>query len=395
MNTSSNAETKAPSSLKETFLKVIPDTIVGRILFWGALPIVLLLTTVAVTFLNPAPFSIYLPFLALVSSILCLKWRTIGLGGSFLALGLLLIATFKDIPAENKLWQMGILFTLSLDLFILLLALEEVDFLVGKLAEAGRVKGKELLQAQLQLQQFQDEWQTQQKSLQDEIEELKEEAEQRRIEKHQHIKEIELIRSEIELLTSQKTHFVEEGKKAREVLEKEAHSQQAFQELEVRLNEAEVSEVELKKQLTEVEAQLEEKTRQLQVLLKSQKEEVAQVEESLKISQQTIMKFQQAQTKVADATEVKKLEGMYRQLRMQFEEKARILSQTRKELFHTQGKLLAWEQEEKLTSQTAFLDETGFYENELNLLVKEVDCLEEEVRILEEIISNAETLIAT
>ena len=74
--------------------------------------------------------------------------------------------------------------------------------------------------------------------------------------------------------------------------------------------------------------------------------------------------------------------GLYRQLRTQFEEKSRILEQTRKELFGLQTKLMVQEREA--------CSEDPDYERlfcEFASLVCKYDLLEEEITSLEELIS--------
>lgn len=528
MNTSSLSETKPSFSVKDTLSKAVPESIAGSVLFWGALPASLLFFAVGVSFLCASPFSFYLPFLVLSGGVLCLRWRTAGLCGSYLALALLLFTYYGEIPFEERLWQMGIIFALAVNFFIVLLSAEEIETLIGQTAEAGKTKTKELTQALLQLHQVSQEKEDLQKSLEEEIRRLKEQAEQRRIEMREESKRMELVQSEIELLTSQKTHFVEEAKKAREIIEQDRHTQKIIQDADVKilalegrllelsetldkersskerlaekishteelqeqvlaltedLNRAQAFKEEnaalrnqiedlaehlrqaeeLKAQVPILSAQLDEfklfkeentalrnqidvlseklnlaqseKEAELAALseelsraqgdseekralqariaaltenlndaeairsqntaLKAQVEDLAEslkraeagTKDTLLFAQERIMSLQVSPVIKVDEKKIKQLDGLYKQLRSQFEEKARVLSQTRKDLFHTEGKLMALEHEKALALVDPDQDEACYFEGEIDRMSQEIASLEEEVFALEELIS--------
>jgi predicted nucleic acid-binding Zn-ribbon protein len=88
-----------------------------------------------------------------------------------------------------------------------------------------------------------------------------------------------------------------------------------------------------------------------------------------------------------DDKKIRQLEGLYKQLQDQFEEKARVLSQTRKDLFHTEGKLLAFEHEKELSAVTPN-HESAYFEKEFCRLAAEIASLEEEVAALEDLTSS-------
>jgi hypothetical protein len=90
------------------------------------------------------------------------------------------------------------------------------------------------------------------------------------------------------------------------------------------------------------------------------------LEGSLKTLQEEIEVFK-SKTSDFDVTvnenspaEMRRLEGFYRQLREQFEEKSQLLDSTRKELFHTKEKLSAAEKEnleKEITSPQISIEE--------------------------------------
>jgi chromosome segregation ATPase len=80
------------------------------------------------------------------------------------------------------------------------------------------------------------------------------------------------------------------------------------------------------------------------------------------------------------------------QLRAQFDEKTKTLSETRKELFQTQTKLMAFERESREGVYCPDLSEVHFLQKELNRLEMEKEGLLEEITLLEELISRIHRL---
>lgn len=210
MNTSSITGTQN-RDFHSRLSQVIPESGFGKIVFWGALPLVFLFLTIEVSFLSHSPFSSSLPFLAIAGGLSLLRWRLPALIGTHAAL----IALF--FFSEGGLKDYGILVAFALDFFILYFSFLEVESLFLGLSQFGKERVKELNQSLALLSQTQQEKEEQGRTLQEEIQRLKEEAEQRRIEMSQEAKRISLIQSEIELLTAQKEVFVNEAKKAKAI----------------------------------------------------------------------------------------------------------------------------------------------------------------------------------
>lgn len=385
----------------KTLSKVVPEGVCGRTFFWGALPSILFLFTVGVSFFSPSVLSAYLPFFALVGGLVCLRWKSVGLGGCFLALTLLVVGLYKEIPTDQRLWQTGLIFSLAIDFFILLLAIEEIESGMKKVMETSRQQATELNQSQLELQQSTTEWRALQKSLEEEIEQLKEEAEQRIIEKQQTQKRIELVQSEIELLTSQKAYFVAEAKKGQQRGKEQTVALQA--ELErLKVKQEAAAKEEWARQNAAIQADLENQKAAANEELANQRAAVQAELEDQKAAQEKVLQEKLEQLKAAQEeapcsctveqrapADQRKLEGMLNQLRKQFDEKSRILSQTRQDLFATESKLLALKHEQDLLSLSPNREEEKCYETALHALVAEMTSLEEERATLEELVSHA------
>lgn len=94
--------------------------------------------------------------------------------------------------------------------------------------------------------------------------------------------------------------------------------------------------------------------------------------------------------------ELRRLEGFYRQLREQFEEKTRILDETRQELFHTQENLMRAERE--LSEKELSSPQISYEEHISHLLKAEAELKQELEQSQQEIIKLnelVETLVST
>ena len=86
--------------------------------------------------------------------------------------------------------------------------------------------------------------------------------------------------------------------------------------------------------------------------------------------------------------EVTRVQGLYKQLRSQFEDKTRILDQTRKELFVLQTKWQSQKRSDELELLEGPAEQIQQLERELNVACRECLRLEEEVNSLESLISH-------
>jgi len=216
-------EKKSTSPLQMVLSLFFPQEITGKILLLALLPTLLLILTVGISLLHPCSLTFMIPLFALMGTLACSLWKTVGLSGSYLALIAFLLLSVKQVPSQERLWQMGIILSLAIDYFIILLSVEEVATLLGKVFEESHERLSAVHQNQLEIQQATNTWEEERASFEEEISKLKEEAEQRRIEKHQDDKRSELIQSEIEMLTAQREELVADAMQARK-LAKESRS---------------------------------------------------------------------------------------------------------------------------------------------------------------------------
>lgn len=428
MNIAATAEKKSSVARETMLARILPDKSSELILFWVALPGVLFLLNIGVSLLKPCSFTRFLPFLTIASAAATWRFKTLGISASFACFFYVVWFFFPDLAQEEKLWQMGTIFTLTLNLFILLLASEEMAACIEQVGTQNDQLLKLTHQKELDLQHLKMASAEKEEELSREIEKLKSEAELRRIEKISEMEKLELIHAEIDMLNLQKDAFIEESKKAREsvvekvqLLEEQkercASLQKEFSEASQKLSAAQaeidrgellqeelnisylakeklekelfdasqkvkLSQEELK-QLQEQKEQLENSLVELQLALNESKEKILTLEKRpVQIDELNVEAFAECKKALARA------EGVVKQQRLQFKEKNDILSQTRQDLFQTQSKLLLLERETYLAELDPDQGEMRNFEKEIAKLDCEIEVLEEEVTALEELISH-------
>ncbi|MCH9625183.1 MAG: hypothetical protein S4CHLAM123_03530 [Chlamydiales bacterium] len=406
VNVSLAAEKKSVFFLDKMLSQLLPKSLTGRTFIWTFLPTLLLLLTVGVSFLSPSVFTLPLPFLALVTAGGCVCFRTRGLIGSYIAISLFVLLFYQDLSLDDKLWQFGIIFSLGLTLFITLLSVEEIDHCFEQMNQVSNDNLAHLRQTELDFQNAQQAWEQKLQELEEEIERLKTEAELRRIEKHESQQQFTLIQSEIELLTSQKNTLLEEARALRVNSEShvidfdtEERIQALEKQLEQKFNESQV----LSEELVQRSASLEDaqaNSLQLELKLAQALEETKQhqanldtLQQKLNESQERVLFLQQNQESIAPdevlQKECNRARGLYSQLRIQFEEKSEILSQTRKELFASQERLEILAVQARLDQlEPNRQQEMPFLEQELESLREELQRVEGEVIDLEGLVSH-------
>ncbi len=326
-------ETAATESLEQVGLRrLLPTDPIRRLFFWVLLPFVLLALNVSLVFLRPCLFTAYFPFVTLASILVTVRWRTSGIAIAYCLLAAFLLFFYSSISVADRLWQMGAIFCLATNVFISLLAFEEIEGLFHGFVASRKQNTAALLKTQQELKEKETDWESAKEQMRAEIERLKTEAEQRRIDREQDQQTLALVTSEIELLTSQK-----------EMILNQARENYVPQQIDP-------------VQLADEEA-----------------------DQAREFSETTSLDVEESTRQLARA------EGLYRQLREQFDEKTKILSQTRQELFRTVGKLEALEVENHLNA---------FEPEEILYLEKALATLEHEQREMESELTSLEGLIS-
>lgn len=188
-----------------------------------------------------------------------------------------------------------------------------------------------------------------------------------------------------------------------QVQQVEAHLMSKDQELaqrQIHIQGLEKQESEYKVMLQEKESQLAAKLEQIQ-LLQMQEDELKNLlkeKEAILVSKQAEIQSLQRELEEKAAIpvtfeeystgEVRRLEGMLKQLKAQFEEKSATLDQARKELFYTQEKLSGLQREYEETRIYDVDENTQAMQSYIKSIIIESERLEEEVASLHEVINS-------
>lgn len=333
---SSSSGRDIPQSIDRFASWILPKNAFSQILLWLLLPLLLFIATLSLSSFCLSPITPYLFLLSISAIVLSIRFRTFGLAIIYGVLLAVLLFFYKDIAPHERLWQMQLLFSIAIETYILLLAVEEVEGLLHT-RDIQSEKDSEKIKVFCKEQEGKEQnWEEERARLEEELRRLKEEAEQRKIEKASDEKRICLIESEITMLTAQKEELINEAFAARA----------ASAEFSYRLQ-----------------------------------EEIKKRERCAEALPQVVTDEQLKRDKA-------RAEGLYNQLRIQFEEKSKILSQARKALFQAEGKLTAHEYDNLLREMDPDLSEINGLQTYLNRCVEEKLLMEEEIVSLEALISH-------
>ncbi len=337
---------------------MLPKKATARALFWGSLPSLFLLFTVAIASLKSTLVIPYFPWIILTMGILSLRFKTGGIAISYTLLGALLLWQIAQTESSERLWLMGLFFNTALTLYIGLLASEEIEDCFHELQEMSEKQSASLLKMEEAILQAKQEGASHERELEEEIKKLKEEAEQRRIERVRDHNRFELIQSEIDLLTAQKEEFIKETRQAR--VDQQAAEQKASEAGETLR----------------------------QMAMHSQEEIIRLQQRAPVVIEKEVAVSSEDPAKVIELEKAIKLaESHYAQLRTQFQEKGEILSQTRAEIYQLQGQLEVLEKENSSLLLNPDRSEAAALEQEVDRLISKIVSLEEEIAQLEAIIS--------
>ncbi|MCH9610508.1 MAG: hypothetical protein SP1CHLAM42_05750 [Chlamydiales bacterium] len=456
---------------KSTFLsRIIPGSLIGRIVLLFFFPLFLLLTTVWAALYEPTELSPYLCGMLLFGTTMSLRYRTKGL---LIALfSLISIYVFKHEGFQFS--EIGLVIASAVDFAIILLVVDEVKASLAGIVEESRSHMNQFLAKNQELVESEESFAKTKQTLEEEIASWKEEAEQRKIDMQLVQQKMQLVQSEIEMLTAQKesilndsymvrteakeqlaalkeqvaeverareevhrrleqTQDVAEDQKQRELLQKSLQEAQEkltqmverseLEQLQHKLVESEAEAEQLLAQIVELNEQLESSSNSDQVEQLQQKlvESTAEVEQlqaqivELNEQLENSSGFDQVEQKLVESAaeaeqlraqiaelkrqleeasreeslaEVTRVQGLYKQLRSQFEDKTRILDQTRKELFVLQTKWQSQKRSDELELLEGPAEQIQQLERELNVACRECLRLEEEVNSLESLISH-------
>ncbi len=164
-----------------------------------------------------------------------------------------------------------------------------------------------------------------------------------------------------------------------EIINQEQAFKSALKEKEMLLQETAVELEQKEETLQKIEKSLQQKT----ISFQEKETEIVMLQKALeeKVSQ-PVMSFEEH-----TSGEMRRLEGMHRQLKLQFEEKSATLDAARKALFHTQEKLSGLERECEEKHVYDADETTKAWQKYTHQMIQETEQLEQEVSDLQALIS--------
>jgi hypothetical protein len=398
---SATVDKKSFFAAESVFYSLLPKKLTQQAFAWAFLPLFFTLLIMGVIFAHPQPVLTYLPFLTLITVGACLYFKISGLVGSYLLLTLFIFFLMPQTPQEERLWTMGVLFSHALNLFIFLLAFEEAEACFKQSEVQAAEYKSEVEKMELSVHQMVKVIEEREKEFSEEIKKLKEEAELRKIERRRELKQLQLLQSEIENLGVQKEELKQQNhrvQKNQEEAEKAAESsKQQLESLKgefartTRLAEHHLEEVkQLKTENQTLHEEREGAKKQLTLLLNELEQGKQELSRVLQLYQQQI----EAASSTAQQVDLPALqqalaraEGLYFQLRSQFNEKTAVLAETRKALFKLEG-------EYELQERERANDLIEMSEEALSQLAPQIGELLHVIQMMEREITDLEGLVS-
>lgn len=287
-----------------------------KIQFWSALGPFVVVLTLFVCFIKLSAASYYLPLAALVGLPICWKWHLKGALAAFLLLTALLSINLPFIETSERMWFVGLGIALSIGFAVTALSLEEMRELLG-LAPGRQSQDSDSTAERFSL--LRQQWRHDREEFQHRLallmRQLKEAQEAAPLSLSQKPPELTALQSELSLT---------------------------------------------QRQLEAVQAQFDSLQRDYQTL-----------KESPAIAARPMLS--------PEERDIRHLEGKYLQLRSQFEEKQKVLDETRRQAFHFEGKMMELQQKlspAECTEEVRLLTEyIAYLEHEYVATCQEVDDL--------------------
>ena len=326
-------------------------------IFWTLLGPVCLIVNLCFLSLHPVTPLAYSYFVSIAGLGLCCYWKRKGLAAALSILAISTIYHSIGMSGSERIWEVGGAISIALGFLITLLSMEEAENFIFQ--EAPNVETEHANRLELQAQKFQAE-----------IQILKEQSDliqKKVVEKEQFLtiarNEFLSAAAENEMLQRDLIHSRQLESIAQEKLtEKQMVIEKLAQEFneESKIDKLQIAQLKRQIQLNaadleNIKQKLAEEVKKTQlyeteVQFSASRLQALENELALKSKQEPLQVMNIEKTE--EWRSIRKAEGLYHQMREQFEEKSNTLDQTRKELFHAEEKLLKLQRE---------LDERGVY----------------------------------
>jgi hypothetical protein len=371
---------------KGVFHQFYPSKPVGKLFFCFFTPFLTFTALFLLIAFTAAPWG-YIPYLSLLlSSSITLSYKKWGIviASVFQAGSIFYLSSIVPL----SLWTGGFFLSHVLLFLVLDLCMDEVSVVFDEIQQEVKARVKEYHSLAEQHQKEIAEREKKETTLKDEIKEWKEEAEHRALDYRALLEKVEIYEGDVSLLQSQKD----------ELMDRAFSGEKIVKEHQERVESVKKMELELKSQLERIEKEKSVFRSEIESL-NEQTQELLQAQEALKKRANPILakmlcgyvqaipqlEFQSPDERLR--RECGKWEGLYRQLREQFEEKNQTLHLTRQELFQTKGELEA----QQITLHNEKIEQTAQAYHEMQLVC---NALEEELEESRSVITELEGLVS-
>lgn len=279
-----------------------------QVQLWALVGPLIALATAATILIKGTPATYYLPWVLLVGVVLSWKWKVRGLIASVVALIVAVAFNYSDIPTDERAWHVGLAVAMAMTFFVTALSFDEIESLIVGMEKESSSRLKSLLQLDEKLESVQSK--------------LIKEKEALSLEVREHVLKAESYERLIAVTRE-------------EILTTHAEQEKLLQEL-----------FEARHQLKKIQ----DKGEPLNIDAATQE---ALIQRDREIEELRLQLAEKENDQPLDAV-AHKYKSRYEQLREQFEEKGRILDDTRKDLFKAKERALVVEreQEQRLLDRT-------------------------------------------
>ncbi|MDR3624853.1 MAG: hypothetical protein P4L16_06930 [Chlamydiales bacterium] len=340
-----------------------------RIEFWAALGPFIILSAFLIGVFRLSPQLFLMPAMSLVVLPICWKWDWKGLYWSLALLFCVCLFILVEGTFYERIWGLSIAVVLSAGLVVTLFSFSEVKKIALLFHNEARSQLEENVFLKENLQEVLEEYKRELVGVAEEVLQKNNELAKLRIKFRVQEKDLLQLEKSKSLLIVEKENVLA-AQQDRDLiyaslLKKEKSAQEALQATITGIqNERDLIAKDLESCMNEIA--LLKSERVIDVAIPSKEEDIELL--------------------YAEIKALKEKDAMYKQLRVQFEEKSQVLSQTRVELFELEGKYLALQKEvqEGLFSDDSYLKRLVKL---IHIQEKEKTSLEREVNTLQEIIS--------
>lgn len=332
------------------------------ILFWAVLGPFILMAALFVNLVKGNPSPLYFSSVALVGLPMCWRWKMKGLLAALLLLGGALTLSLYEVPVQYRFWQVGMGITFALSFIVASLSFEEVEAAIANMQVESNSRLENLWAVDEKMKNLQERWQydredfnVRSKLMAQELEELKSAQAQQAV-------TLQAAKQDLEAVHLSKEKLLEELMTLRR------------ENTQLEQKNCELS--------TAISAQAQPPPI---ILPTNSPETLSQVDSSPSAPSEEFR---------AQEQELRRLQGMYQQLREQFEDKGKVLAETRRQLFEKEGQLHSLQLSIEEQHRRAPRDLEERLEYMLTQAQNEVIEKEHEVHALNDLVSNLITEIS-